>query len=218
MKENRTDAHDPPMPDCTSGELPPFESLLDSRNCLLYLYDVALTLQKLEQGLRQRGDSKEILMASLKAACEFYQADFCGALNVDLDVGIWNPVWWYRASVDGMKEDLLFYPLESVDDFPEWKEALRNNTVVVILDVEEIKDTSPHEYKMYQRLQVKSVIGVPYYKGSMGFLVVKNMRIHQQHTGMMHVMSYCVASMILDLQLIAEAQWGVSQRLCKPPY
>lgn len=41
----------------------------------------------------------------------------------------------------------------------------------------------------------------------MGFLVVKNMRIHQQHTGMMHVMSYCVASMILDLQLIAEAQW-----------
>ena len=58
---------------------------MQSKENLLYLYDLALTLQKLESFFRKRGESKEILIAALKATCEFYKADFCGALNVDLD-------------------------------------------------------------------------------------------------------------------------------------
>ena len=39
--------------------LPPFDDIVQSKENLLYLYDLALTLQKLESFFRKRGESKE---------------------------------------------------------------------------------------------------------------------------------------------------------------
>ena len=49
------------------------------------------TITELERGLHSTDDPKKIAMQTLITACEFYEADWCGILLVDLDIGIWIP-------------------------------------------------------------------------------------------------------------------------------
>lgn len=54
------------------------------------------TLSELEAQLHASDDPKEIAHGAMKMACDFYQADWCGFLEVDLDLGLWTPYWWYN--------------------------------------------------------------------------------------------------------------------------
>ena len=45
------------------------------------------TITELERGLHSTDDPKHIAMKTLITACEFYEADWCGILLLDLDIG-----------------------------------------------------------------------------------------------------------------------------------
>lgn len=49
------------------------------------------TLATLETSLHTSDDPEEISRGAMKMACDFYQADWCGFLMVDLDLGLWTP-------------------------------------------------------------------------------------------------------------------------------
>lgn len=40
---------------------------------------------------------KEVAQQVLKATCQFYDADWCGLIQVDLDLNLWTPFWWFNA-------------------------------------------------------------------------------------------------------------------------
>ena len=44
---------------------------------------------------------------ALQTACDFYGADWCGFLEVDLDLGLWTPYWWHNIRPDDKTQDLL---------------------------------------------------------------------------------------------------------------
>lgn len=65
---------------------------------------------------------KEVAQQVLKATCQFYDADWCGLIQVDLDLNLWTPFWWFNAgatdktmllteeyAVFGLRSLLFFY-------------------------------------------------------------------------------------------------------------
>lgn len=56
-----------------------------------YAIAVEQTLRVLEAGLHASDNANEIAMSAMKKACEFYQANWCGFISVDLDLGLWTP-------------------------------------------------------------------------------------------------------------------------------
>ena len=64
----------------------------ESIQCAL---DFENTMNNLETQLYYRHlPPKEVALRVMEAACKFYDADWCGLIQVDLDLGLWKPLWW----------------------------------------------------------------------------------------------------------------------------
>ena len=66
----------------------------ESIQCAL---DFENTMNNLETQLYYRHlPPKEVALRVMEAACKFYDADWCGLIQVDLDLGLWKPLWWHN--------------------------------------------------------------------------------------------------------------------------
>lgn len=71
---------------------------LDTENVQCAL-DFENTMNELETQLYYRHlPPKEVALRVMEAACKFYDADWCGLIQVDLDLGLWKPLWWHNES------------------------------------------------------------------------------------------------------------------------
>ena len=77
------------------------------KDYLEYCKSIEQTLSKLESSLHTSDSPEEIAMMAMQTACEFYGADWCGFLEVDLDLGLWTPYWWHNVSPEDKTMDLL---------------------------------------------------------------------------------------------------------------
>lgn len=157
-------------------------------------------LSHLERELYQLRKPEDIIMGTLEAVCEFYQADWSGILDADLQLGVWTPIWWYNAEQKAMTDTRL-YSIEIADGFIRWEQALNAGKGIIITDVEQIRETNPMEYEQYKRMDVRSVIGAPYHKRSSGFLVVRNPKRFSAKISFLQVLTYVVASEVDELKL-----------------
>lgn len=57
---------------------------------------------------------KEVAQQVLKATCQFYDADWCGLIQVDLDLNLWTPFWWFNTGATD-KTMLLTEEYESAE-------------------------------------------------------------------------------------------------------
>lgn len=138
-----------------------------------YCIELEFTLKRLESFLHTSDNPEEIAARTLKTACEFYGGDWSGILEVDLDLDIWTPVWWYNSGPHDRTKELI-YEFEAAEFMPSWIKAMGENEAVIIPDTSVVKDIRPDEYGVYQRLRAKSVIAAPFKPNPMGFLVVRN--------------------------------------------
>lgn len=65
-------------------------------------------------------DPEEIANRSLIAGTEFYDAEWCGVVEVDLFLNKWSPKWWYSKKNKGnIRTKILwherFYPTIRMD-------------------------------------------------------------------------------------------------------
>lgn len=116
-----------------------------------FALDFVNTVSTLEAMLHSSDDPEEIATQTLKTACEFYHADWCGFLEVDLDLGLWTPHWWYNPNPND-KTLVLLNEFESASGLPRWVISMRENTAIVVPDAEEIRTEFPEEYGVYKRL------------------------------------------------------------------
>ena len=63
-----------------------------------YCIEQEQTLTKLESEIHTTDDPKEIVMQTLRTACAFYNADWAGIVDVDLELGVTNTGWWHNAN------------------------------------------------------------------------------------------------------------------------
>ena len=62
---------------------------------------------------------KEVAQQVLKATCQFYDADWCGLIQVDLDLNLWTPFWWFNTGATD-KTMFLTEEYESAEFLDRW--------------------------------------------------------------------------------------------------
>ena len=118
---------------------------LDTENVQCAL-DFENTMNELETQLYYRHlPPKEVALRVMEAACKFYDADWCGLIQVDLDLGLWKPLWWHNECQED-KTTILTNEFESSEFLDRWVKAVRRGTPMVVSDAEDVKDTYPDEY------------------------------------------------------------------------
>ena len=172
---------------------------------IAYLRDSSTALESVQTILLDDGYPEKVLERCMRMLLTYYDADWCGAINADLEVGIWTPVWWVDAE-QGFQAPTLFHEFELPSNYANWVKALTNKGTVIVEDVEAVKDQDPEEYANYKRLEVQSVLGVPYYKGSTGFLIVRNPKRYFFQLTPLVMTSYIVAAETNDIRLLLANQ------------
>ena len=71
---------------------------------IMYCIEQEQKVSWLEAELHTSDDPKEIAMQTLEVACTFYGGDWAGILEVDLEMDVWNPLWWFNMNKRDKRE------------------------------------------------------------------------------------------------------------------
>ena len=152
--------------------------------------DIERTMNELEAQLYYRHiPPEEVALRILEAACKFYDADWCGLIQVDLDLGLWTPFWWYNDGPED-KTTVLTEEFESSEFLDRWVRAVRRGVPMVVPDAEEVKEAYPAEYDLYQRLGIKSVLAVTLEPRPVALLAVRNPKRYIHQTSILRLLAY----------------------------
>ena len=151
--------------------------------------DFRACLKALEKELHSSESTEEITMGSLRAACEFYDAEFAGLLIADVNTEAWSMAANYNR-LTGQHISRYTKETESFDGFSRWIEAYGNNTPIVIPDVSLVKKLLPKEYALYERLDVQSLIGAPFGEKPTGFFIIKNPKRYKTIPDMAQMLAF----------------------------
>lgn len=181
-----------------------------------YLHDSSTALESVQKILLEDGYPERVLERCMRMLLQYYDADWCGAVNADLEVGIWTPVWWVDA-VNGFRAPTLFHEFEIASNYANWVDALKKNVPISVEDIEVRKEVDPEEYANYQRLEVQSVLGMPYYKGSTGFLIIRNPKRYLFQLTPLVMTSYIGAAETNDIRLLLANQNQITREGIRDP-
>lgn len=179
-----------------------------------YAKEFEHTLRVLEALLHTSDDPEEIAMASLKTACDFYQADWAGILEVDMDLNIWTPFWWYNVHPED-KTVAMMKEFESSEFLYRWVASMRENHAIVVPDAEAVREDWPGEYEIYKRLKIRSIVGVPIKPRPVAFLVVRNPQRYIERTSMLQMLAFVVLTTVNEKKIMDSAKMSLSPEAIK---
>ena len=116
-----------------------------------YAIEIERTLHNMQKELNICIDPRKAAMLIMRVATEFYDADWCGILDVDMEIGVWTPIWWYDREFGEMAQT-KFEEFELSEKYGRWIQCLRDHEPVIVPDIEAIKEEMPDEYMLYRTL------------------------------------------------------------------
>lgn len=168
--------------------------------------DIVHTIDELEYPLQSRSSTpKDTALLILEVACKFYDADWCGLIQVDLDLRLWTPFWWHNTGVED-KTTILTEEFESADFLDRWVLAIRKNLPMVVPDTTVVKDSHPTEYNLYQRLSIKSVMAVSLEPRPIALFAVRNPKRYLHQTSMLRVLAYVLLASYNEQKMLNRLQ------------
>lgn len=174
-----------------------------------YAIDMERSLHGLQKKLAACTSPKGIAFTVMRTVADFYDAEWCGAIDVDMDLGVWSSYWWY-SSEHGEMAAKRSKDLEMLDSYDRWVSSMQTHEPMVMTDVEEIKDSHPEEYEAYQRLDVHALIAVPFWMHSTGFFALKNPRKYKTQTGLIRLLSYAIVTSLNEHRLTESTKLSVT--------
>lgn len=181
----------------------------DEQQYIEYCKALEKTLRILEAHLHESDDPMEIAQNTMKTACEFYGADWCGILEVDLDLGIWTPSMWYNPAVNDRTMEILG-EFEVAEPMRTWVRVMQENGAIVIPDIEAVRGTAPREYNVYKRVGASSILAAPFKPRPIGFLVLRNPTKYVQNTSMLQNLAYVMLNAMNQMKMIESAKTSLS--------
>ena len=176
-----------------------------------YKRDFERTLSAMEHRLHSCDNANEILEETLRTACEFYQANWAGFLDISKDQTMWSPYIWYNTDAHDMTRELTD-EFEPTATLPRWMTALNMDMPFSVSAAENVKESYPDEYQLYQRLRIQSVLAVPVTPRPLGFFVVRNPRRYNtpETSSAMRMFAFVMLSIINDkaAQKMQEMAWS----------
>lgn len=168
--------------------------------------DIVRIIDELESPLQSRSAApKDTAQRILEAACKFYDADWCGLIQVDLDLRLWTPFWWHNTGAED-KTTILTEEFESADFLDRWVLAVRKNLPMVVPDTTVVKDSHPTEYNLYQRLGIKSVMAVSLEPRPIALLAIRNPKRYLHQTSMLRVLAYVLLASYNEQKMLNRLQ------------
>lgn len=169
----------------------------------------------MEYPLQSRSSTpKDTALRILEAACKFYDADWCGLIQVHLDLRLWTPFWWHNTGVED-KTTILTEEFESADFLDRWVLAIRKNLPMVVPDTTVVKDSHPTEYNLYQHLSIKSVMAVSLEPRPIALLAVRNPKRYLHQTSMLRVLAYVLLASYNEQKMLNRLRWYAFQQQLK---
>lgn len=163
----------------------------------------------LEKYLHTSDDPKEIAVETLKTACTFYDGDWAGVFEVDMDLKIWTPAWWHK--MDGRDRTMqLLQEFEKLEVLPTWIQAMETGECIVIPDVTKELSMPSDEKNLYRRFSVESIIAVPFTPNPVGFFVIRNPRRYLNYTTMLTVLAYVLHRALAQQKILSASQLSLS--------
>ena len=156
---------------------------------ITYCIEQEKTISELEAGLHTSDDPEMIAKRALTAACAFYDADWAGVIELDLELNIWASGWWHNIDPN-VKELEKLQEFENLMIMPSVVDAIKKQKPIIICDVEGIAKSSPKEYQVYKRLDAHSIMAVPFGPKPMGFLAIRNLKKYNQRTSTLNILAY----------------------------
>lgn len=193
------------------------EPLMGEEQYIQYSIDYTRTLTALEKQLHSCEDPAVIAMDALKVGAAFYEADWCGVIEGDLEMDAWAPVLWYNVAEHGMTAT-SFRDLEETKNLERWVEALYACEPVIIPDTSVVKETHPEEYAIYERCRAKSILAVPFWKNPTGFMIVRNPKrynVDPYESGFLQALAFVTFNAITEQKLINRTQRAFSPESIK---
>lgn len=174
-----------------------------------YCVEQEQAVSELEAYLHTCDDPREIALKTLKAACAFYNGDWAGILDVDIDLGVWTPGWWYNPGpID--KTSQLIHEIESLAAMPTWIKAMEHSEHVIIPDVNATEIALTDDLSVYQRLRIRSVLAVPFAPNPMGFLAIRNPAKYMDRPGMANILAYVLHRAMAQQKTMDSAKLALS--------
>lgn len=158
---------------------------------ITYCIEQERSISELESGLHTNDDPAEIAKKALVTACSFYDADWAGVIELDLELNIWASGWWHNID-PSVRQLEKMQEFENLMVMPSIIEAIKKQKPICFSDVEAIAKSSPKEYQVCKRLDVRSVMAVPFGPKPMGFLVVRNLKKYHNRTSTLNTLAYVV--------------------------
>ena len=186
----------------------------EQQQYIQYAQEVECTLRLLEEHLHESDDSAEIIQNVMKTACEFYQGDWVGFLQVDLELGLWTPYVWHNPH-ENDKTATLLQEFESAEFFSRWIDAMHNNRALFFLSLDELSDAPPEELKLYHHLNIRQLLAVPIKPRPTGFLVVRNPQRHITRSSMLQMLAFVLLSSINEQKLMQSMKMSISPQNIK---
>lgn len=177
------------------------QRVLEQKEYVQYAQEVEATLRQLEAHLHDSDDSDEIMQNVLKTACAFYQADWAGFLEVDLELGLWTPYVW-RNEEGADRTQQLLQEFESSEYLSRWVDAMHENNPIIVGDASSIQAEYPGEYAVYQRLNIRKVLAVPVKPRPTGFFAVRNPGRYANRSSMLQLLAYVLLSAINEKKIL----------------
>lgn len=168
---------------------PPLSYAPYDEDYINYCIEQEVTIARLESALHTSDCPNEIAIQTLKTACDFYGANWAGIIELDLDLGITTPGWWYNTDPKVTKLQRM-HEFETLTPMKTWQASLESGNPIIIQDVAEVARTSPQEYPVYKRMDAKSVVAVPFGPNPLGFLVLRNPTKHTTLTSTLTILAY----------------------------
>lgn len=193
------------------------EPLMGEELHVQYSIDYTKTMTALEKQLHSCEDPAVIAMDALKVGATFYEADWCGVIEGDLEMDAWAPVLWYNVAQHGMTVT-AFKDFEEAKNLERWVDALYACEPIIIPDTHALKDTHPEEYALYERCRADSVLAVPFWKNPTGFMIVRNPKrynIDPYESGFLQALAFVTFNAITEQKLISRTQKAFSPESIK---
>ena len=122
----------------------------DTKEYVQFAIEIERTLHKMQKEISNCLEPKKVALHIMRVATEFYNADWCGILDIDTEVGVFTPVWWYDTEFGEMGQT-KFNEFEYSEKYKRWIYCLENHEPVIIPDIEDIKEEYELDGSMAQQ-------------------------------------------------------------------
>ena len=174
-----------------------------------YAVAVEKTLTFLEAGVHESDDPAKIIQSAMRCACEFYQGDWVGFLEVDLELALWTPTVWYNIGPNDRTMSLLS-EFESSEVLHRWVRAMNENTSIIIEDMADVRKRYPAEFDVLEHLGIETILAVPVKPRPTGFLVVRNPKRYITRSSMLQMLAFVVLACVNEKNFMQSMKMSFS--------